>query len=109
MYPREAILLLRGETREDEIIVREIIIPPRATYGFIFSAFDSFMLPIDLTIVGTAHSHPSGSLRPSITDMNVGFFGRIMVILAYPFESEENVRVYDGEGKRLPLKIVKSD
>lgn len=57
-YPREAILLLRGEKDRDGIIVDEVVLPPLATHGAGFSGFPAYMLPMDLRVVGVAHSHP---------------------------------------------------
>jgi len=56
MYSREAILLLRGKKKRDEILIDEIVVPPLATHGVRFSAFSSYMLPMDLRIVGLSHS-----------------------------------------------------
>jgi proteasome lid subunit RPN8/RPN11 len=97
-YPKEGILLLRGRTNRKEIRVDEVVVPPLATHGYGFSDFSPHMLPIDLSMIGTAHSHPSGALRPSIGDLN-HFYGRIMVIAAYPYDSEEHIAAYDREGK----------
>jgi proteasome lid subunit RPN8/RPN11 len=66
-HPHEAILLLRGRVSRDEIIVEEHLLPPFATAGRGFAEFPHHMLPIDFSIVGTLHSHPSGSPRPSPT------------------------------------------
>jgi len=54
--------------------------------------------------VGTAHSHPSGDLTPSPTDLN-RFLGRVMVIVGFPYR-EEDVAVYDGRGRRVGLRVV---
>lgn len=105
LHPREAILLLKGKADKHRILVNDTQIPPLATHGDTFSAFPLHMLPIDFSIVGVAHSHPSGVLHPSITDLNK-FYGRIMVIVAYPYGSEENMAVFDREGKRLKYKVV---
>ncbi|MEM2586833.1 MAG: hypothetical protein QXV23_00905, partial [Candidatus Bathyarchaeia archaeon] len=56
-------------------------------------------------IVGTFHSHPSGILRPSITDLN-NFYGRIMIIAAYPYLSEENIIIIDRGGKKLNYRVI---
>jgi len=63
------------------------------------------MLPIDFSIIGTAHSHPSGVLRPSPADMN-RFYGRIMIIAAYPYRSERDIAVFNGEGKTVQYEII---
>src|SRR3989337_2264274 len=66
LHPRETILLLRGKASKDVINVSDVLVPPLATYGRSFSAFPAHMLPIDFSIVGAAHSHPSGNLKPSV-------------------------------------------
>lgn len=85
--------------------VREVVIPPFAVRGYGFSTFPLHMLPIDSSIVGTAHSHPSGVLQPSIEDLN-HFYGRIMVITAYPYYSEKQVAIYNRDGEVVEYEIV---
>ena len=104
-YPNEAILLLRGRAEKDEILISDILIPPLATHGRTFSVFPRFMLPMDLSVMGVSHSHPSGALRPSTHDIN-HFYGRIMVITAYPFQSYNDIGVFNNHGERLPHEVV---
>ena len=104
-YPKEGILLLRGKTEKDEILITEVLIPPLATHGRGFSGFSSFMLPMDLSVIGISHSHPSGALRPSIHDLN-HFYGKIMVIAAYPYESYSNIGVFNSHGNKLPHEVL---
>jgi proteasome lid subunit RPN8/RPN11 len=104
-HPREGILLLSGTMDKNEIRVNEVLIPPLAVRGHGFSEFPMHMLPLDLSVMGTAHSHPSGVLQPSIGDLN-HFYGRIMVITVYPYDSEEQLAVFDREGKVVEYEIV---
>jgi proteasome lid subunit RPN8/RPN11 len=104
-YPNEAILLLRGKVKDEVILINDILIPPLATHGRGFSDFRGIMLPMDLRLVGVAHSHPSGVLRPSIHDLN-HFYGRIMVITAYPFQSYTDIGAFNSAGERLPHEVV---
>lgn len=104
-HPKEGILLLRGKAKKDTILVEEVIFPPLSTWGRGFSAFPIHMLPTDFSIVGTFHSHPSGILRPSIADLN-NFYGRIMVIAAYPYLSEENIIIIDRGGRKLNYRVI---
>jgi len=104
-YPKEAILLLRGKAGRDEILINEVLIPPLATHGRGFSGFSNIMLPMDLSVVGISHSHPSGSLKPSIHDLN-HFYGKIMVITAYPFQSYNDIGVFNSRGDRLLHEVV---
>ena len=77
-YPNEFVATLRAE----EGVVTELLLLPGTIQGTRSGVLLLHMLPIDFSIVGTAHSHPSGILRPSITDLN-RFYGRIMVIVFY--------------------------
>ena len=104
-HPREAILLLRGRSKKNEIHITDYLIPPFATGGKGFSYFNPYFLPMDFSIIGTAHSHPSGVLKPSIVDLNHGY-GKIMLIMGYPYISERNVAIFSYRGEKLPFKIV---
>jgi len=106
LYPKETILLLRGEKKKDLIMISELVVPPLATYGRGFANIPLHMLPMDFSIVGTVHSHPSGNLTPSTTDLN-HFFGNILMIVGFPFEDERNIAVYNRSGRKLPLHVTK--
>jgi proteasome lid subunit RPN8/RPN11 len=105
LYPKETILLLRGKKSKDTIRVEELVVPPLATYGHGFANIPLHMLPMDFSIVGTVHSHPSGNLTPSDVDFN-HFFGRILMVVGFPFADERNVAVYNSRGEKLHLEIV---
>ncbi len=106
VYPRETVLLLRGKAKKETIEVTDFIIPPLASHGRGFSSFPAHMLPIDFSVVGSVHSHPSGVKLPSVEDLN-RYFGKIMMIVAYPFKGEDNVAVYSSSGEKIVLKIAK--
>jgi proteasome lid subunit RPN8/RPN11 len=103
-HPFEMILLLRGKVEEDIISIEEFILPPFGSSGKSFAEFKPQMLPIDFTIVGTAHSHPSGSKNPSTTDLN-NFYNRVMVIASFPY-TRDRVTVYNSKGKKIDLEII---
>ena len=105
VHPREVILLLRGKRRGDEIKVTEYLFPPLGERGRGFASFPAHMLPIDFTIVGTAHSHPSGNLSPSVGDLH-NFYGRVMVIIGPPF-TREAVRAYGKGGEEQEIYIAR--
>jgi len=104
-YPKEAILLLRGKVDHEAIRVNDVLIPPLATNGRGFSDFRGIMLPMDMKLIGVAHSHPSGVLRPSIQDLN-HFYGRIMVITAHPFQSYNDIGAFNSHGEKLLHEVV---
>jgi proteasome lid subunit RPN8/RPN11 len=106
LYPKETFLLLRGKKSKNEIRVSELVVPPLAVYGYGFANLPFHMLPMDFSVVGTVHSHPSGNINPSSVDLN-HFFGRILMIVGFPFADAENVAVYNSNGEKLPLQITK--
>ncbi len=105
LYPRESFLLLRGKKRKGIIYVSDLVLAPFAVHGEGFAHFNPYMLPGDFSLVGTVHSHPSGNISPSHVDMN-HFFGRILMIVGYPFQGEGCIAVYDSNGEKMHLQIT---
>jgi len=105
LHPKETILLLRGKKSKNMIRVSDLVVPPLAVYGYGFANLPFHRLPIDFSVVGTVHSHPSGNTNPSIVDLN-HFFGRVLMIVGFPFESSQNVAVYNSNGEKLHLQIT---
>lgn len=103
LHPKEVILLLRGKVSRSEIHMDDILLPPFASAGINFAQFPPHMLPIDFSIVGTAHSHPSGLPAPSVADLKQ-FYSRVMVILAYPYV-ESSVKAYNSRGEPLHINL----
>ena len=104
-HPRESILLLKGQIDKKKIVVSDVQIPPLATHGSTFSGFPLSRLPIDFSVIGVAHSHPSGTLRPSVTDLNK-FYGRLMLLTAYHYQTEQDIIILDRQGTPLKYKVV---
>ena len=105
LYPKEVFLLLRGQKAKDVIRITDLVVPPLAVYGYGFANLPFHMLPMDFSIVGTVHSHPSRNTSPSSVDLN-HFFGRILMIVGYPFRDRQNVAIYDSEGQIVPLQLL---
>ncbi|MDG6990788.1 MAG: Mov34/MPN/PAD-1 family protein [Nitrososphaerota archaeon] len=103
-YPREGILLLRGKVKKGVAEVTGVVVPPMAEHGAAFSSFNWWMLPVDLSYLGVAHSHPSGNHNPSHEDL-LHVTGRIMVIMGYPYATVDNLGVYDHNGNRVPFEV----
>ena len=108
LYPKEVILLLRGRKAKNTVVVSDLVVPPLATYGHGFANMRSHMLPIDFSIVGTVHSHPSGNPMPSPTDLNHQL-GTILMIVAYPYRDEGNLAAYNRAGERLAVEIIRPE
>lgn len=106
LYPRESFLLLRGKKNKDVITISDLLVAPFSVHGRGFASYPTHMLPIDFSIIGTVHSHPSGNIQPSSVDLN-HLFGRILMIVGYPYVNETCVAVYDSNGERLTLNVLK--
>ena len=103
-YPNEGILLLRGKTKKGVVEVTGVVIPPLASHGAAFSSFNWWMLPVDLSYLGVAHSHPSGNHHPSQQDL-LHATGKLMVIMGYPYATLDNLGVYDHNGNVIPFEV----
>ncbi len=78
---------------------------PGTTAGRRHANFQLYMLPADLSIVGTVHSHPSGALHPSDADLRLfRGWGRRHIILGAPY-GPGSWRAYDGNGQETTLEV----
>ena len=105
-HPNEGILILRGKSNKDEIFIDGLIVPPFSVHGPYYSSFPTYDLPFDLSYVGTAHSHPSGSNKPSLEDLN-NYYGSVSIIINYPY-TYNTIAAFDIDGNNLELQIINS-
>jgi proteasome lid subunit RPN8/RPN11 len=105
LYPRESFLLLRGKKSKGIISITDLVLAPFAVHGDGFAHFNPYMFAGDFSLVGTVHSHPSGNISPSDTDLNY-FFGRILMIVGYPYEGQRCIAAYDSNGDKVPIEIT---
>jgi proteasome lid subunit RPN8/RPN11 len=103
-HPNEIIVLLRGSRKGDDFHITDFLLPPFGSGGRGFASFPTHMLPIDFTIMGTAHSHPSGVLKPSTTDFH-NFYGRIMMIIGPPYDQLRAAGYYKS-GEQIPVRLA---
>ncbi|ABX12611.1 Mov34/MPN/PAD-1 family protein [Nitrosopumilus maritimus] len=102
-HPNEGILILKGKSKNGEINIDGLVIPPFNYTGPTFAGFPHSFLPFDMSYVGIVHSHPSGSAEPSVTDLH-NFFGLVSLIVKSPY-SDESVFAWDSSGNAIPLSI----
>lgn len=105
LYPRESFLLLRGRKSRETISVTDLVLAPFAAHGHGEVHFNPYMFAGDFSLVGTVHSHPSGDISPSHVDLNY-FFGRILMIVGYPYEGKDCIVAYDSNGDKIPVEIT---
>lgn len=105
LYPRESFLLLRGKKSKGIISITDLVLAPFAIHGEGEVHFNPYMFSGDLSLVGTIHSHPSGNISPSHTDLNY-FFGRVLMIVGYPYYGHNCIAAYDSNGAKVPIDIT---
>lgn len=102
LYPREFMGLLRGKGEE----ISEILVLPASLWGDGFAQISGMHVPMDKSIIGSVHSHPSGNNRPSEQDLvEFGRSGNIHLILRHPYGSIRDVACYGTDGKRLDITV----
>jgi proteasome lid subunit RPN8/RPN11 len=101
-YPKEFGGVLRSE---EPGLITDLLLVPGTTSGVRHANFQLYMLPVDLGVMGTVHSHPSGALHPSDADLMLfRHWGRRHLILGYPF-GVGSWRAYDGNGDEVHLSV----
>ena len=103
-HPNEGVLILKGKSRQGQIKIDGLVIPPFNYSGPTFAGFPHSFLPFDLSYVGMVHSHPSGSAKPSVTDLH-NFFGLVSLIVKSPYD-DDSVFAWDSDGNPVPLSII---
>jgi len=102
-YPNEFLALLGG--KRNEKLLEELVVIP-AVYGKDFSFLQSNLIPVDFSILGSVHSHPSYSFKASSEDL-ISFprMGEVHLIIAQPF-NDSSFALYDSKGHVLQTKII---
>ena len=105
-HPNEMFFYLSGSFKKR--IIKEVFIGPfnSSPEAVIYSPA---ALPVNLKIVGTAHSHPSGDLRPSRVDLeSFSRFGGVHIIVGYPYD-KSSWRAYGPYGEPIKIKVINED
>ncbi|MBS3816951.1 MAG: Mov34/MPN/PAD-1 family protein [Candidatus Thermoplasmatota archaeon] len=92
--------------REIDGIISELILVPGTVAGPVSAILKLHQLPIDYSIVGVIHSHPTPSYEPSQEDFSTfGSYGRVHIIMAYPYDMD-SWQAYDSTGKKIELELI---
>ena len=101
-YPKEFGALLKAENG----VIYEIAILPGTVNGDRHTIFYMYNKPIDFSIVGSVHSHPSGVTLPSDEDKHMfSNSGDIHIIVGYPYEID-HFAAYNRKSEPIPLKVI---
>lgn len=105
-YPQEFGALLRVDRVQKHTII-EVVLLPGTISGNAHAIFRLYMLPVDYSVVGTVHSHPSSITRPSDADLDLfNHFGSIHIIVGVSPYGEVSWRAYDYTGKEVVIDVV---
>ncbi len=103
-YPKESIVLLSGEINDSTLLIDEITIKPY--YAGNYETLIKMDLPILNSVVGSIHSHPGFSNKPSRADRH--FFnkhGLVHGIISRPY-TEETIAFYNKKGREIDYEVV---
>ena len=106
-HPNEMVLILKGKSNKGNVLVEGLVIPPFSETGPTFAGFPSSFLPLDLSYIGMAHSHPEGSAEPSLEDLN-NFFGLVSIIVKAPYNNED-ITAWDSSGNTIPISVLEKN
>ena len=95
-----------GVLRAYDGVITDVMVLPGTEQGARAALFKFYMLPVDHSVVGTVHSHPSGVYWPSGADLELfDRFGHVHIICGNPFGIED-WQAYDGRGRVRVLNIL---
>ncbi len=87
-------------------VITEVMVIPGTEQGARAALFRFHMLPVDRSIVGTVHSHPSGNYWPSGADMELfDRFGSVHIICGHPFTMRD-CQVYNTNGQARQIEVI---
>ena len=101
-YPDEFVCFHSAE----DGVIEEMILVPGSVYGEDHSMISDWMAPLDLSLSGSAHSHPGYSNEPSEADIDFfGYLGGVHFITCQPYD-RTSWKAYDSNGRALDLKMI---
>ena len=103
-FPNEFLALLSSTSKRGKVVDEFVVLP--ATYGRNYSSVRLDLLPYDSRVLGSVHSHPGPSARPSKGDLRAfKALGETHLIIASPF-TFESVKAFDAMGNPIGLEVV---
>lgn len=97
---------MAGVLRQKAGVIEEILFLPGTVSSEQSALLRLHMLPIDPSVCGTVHSHPSPDPTASDEDFFLfDRFGKVHVIVAYPY-NKKSWRAYDHRGEEIELETI---
>lgn len=102
-FPNEFSGMLVGD--KDKKIIDDIYIIPVTRNNRSSSTIRTDLIPMSFSIVGSVHSHPSSSARPSRADLSFFQSKHLNIISHYPY-SPECFIAFDSKGQEIDIEII---
>lgn len=102
--PKEYVALLSGNIEKNILKIKGLIFLPFKASGT-SAVMEIFMMPMTTKAVGSVHSHPGPSAKPSQADLR--FFGKngyFHMIICRPY-SESTIQAYDTFGNPMSFLV----
>ncbi len=101
-YPMEFGAMLKAE----HDVIYEIVIMPGTVQGDHHTIMWMGNKPIDFSVVGSVHSHPSGVIIPSDADLHMfSNTGAIHMIVGFPYR-ETDYKFFNRLGKPIEVGVI---
>ena len=101
-HPLEFACVLRA----DDGVITEVILVPGTISSERYAILKRYNLPVDFSVVGSAHSHPTPNANPSDADLNLfQNTGSVHIIVGYPYDMN-SWRAFSREGKEIQLQVL---
>lgn len=99
-------LHFRGRAPGKGRVITDVLVIPGTKSGEAMATLRSDMVPANVGGVGTVHSHPSGSTRPSDEDLQTfSRKGKRHVIVANPYD-RDSWECYNSKGEAVELEVL---
>jgi proteasome lid subunit RPN8/RPN11 len=101
-HPHEFVALLK----EWDGVIEVLNLLPGTVTGSESASVIFDVMPLDTHLAGSAHSHPSGAIRPS--DADIHFFprsGRFHFIIGYPYDPWD-WRCFTADGDPCRMEVL---
>ena len=100
-YPKE----FAGMLYADNGVITRVDVPLTQSSN-VSAVMNLFMLPVNPHLVGSVHSHPSGDMKPSATDIKMFMQnGDYHIIVGHPYDMKSWI-CYDRVGNRRHLDVL---
>ena len=110
-HPNEYMGMLRGtqagelDLDEEGIVITDILVIPGTESDPFSATVKEWVKPNDTAAVGSVHSHPSGTLRPSNADLSTFGKGEVHIILGAPY-GWNDWQAFDNDGQPTELPVL---